>query len=313
MVGLTVPQRETLLVTGAGGFVGAAVARVALAAGHRVVAMSRTPHPSRLADVHGDLVLGAVDMAETPALTAAVAAAKPDCVVHCAWEGVGGAKRAADIQFANIATTCTLVDAAVAAGATKFVGIGSQAEYGRFDRRIREDDLPEPTMLYGAAKLSACHLARQRSLGTGMEFAWLRLFSTYGPGDNPNWLIPSVITDLVARRRPRLTAGTQCWDYLHVDDVARAIVAVATTPAAQGVFNLSSGQAVPVRTVVEQLRDLVAPERALGFGEIPFGSDQIMFLEGDNERLRTATGWAPQVTLTKGLAGTVAAMTRVAA
>jgi nucleoside-diphosphate-sugar epimerase len=305
-------KRMTLLVTGAGGFVGAAVVRAALAEGHRIVALSRTPDPPRLSGLDGDLVLRAVDMADTPALTATIAAAKPDGVVHCAWEGVGGPERAGDIQLTNIATTCALVDAAIAVGAAKFVGIGSQAEYGRFDRRIDEGDLPAPTMLYGAAKLAASHLARQRALAAGMAFAWLRLFSTYGPGDNPNWLIPSVIADLLAGRRPRLTTGTQCWDYLHVDDVARAVGAVATGPAA-GIFNLSSGQAVPVRTIVEQLRDIAAPDNALEFGEIPFGPDQIMYLEGDNSRLRSATGWEPRIPLAEGLAGTVAAAKRVAA
>jgi nucleoside-diphosphate-sugar epimerase len=303
----------TLLVTGAGGFVGAAVVRAALADGHRVIALGRTPGPSRLAGLKGDFVFEAVDLADRASMAAIVGRAGADCVIHCAWEGVGGPKRAGDIQLDNITTTCALVDATIAAGATKFVGIGSQAEYGRFDRRITESDLPAPTMLYGAAKLAACHLARQRSITGGMAFAWMRLFSTYGPGDNPNWLIPHVIAELVAGRRPRLTAGTQAWDYLHVDDVARAIVAVASGPA-EGIFNLSSGQAVPVRRIVEQLRDIAAPGRELVFGEIAFGPDQIMHLEGDNSRLRAATGWAPSRALRDGLAQTVtAARAQVAA
>lgn len=301
---------RTLLVTGAGGFVGAAVVRAALAEGLRVVALGRSPAPGRLAGMRGACDYRAIDMGDTAGL--AGAAAGVDCVIHCAWEGVGGPKRDGDIQFANIATTCALVDAALAAGVGKFVGIGSQAEYGRFDRRIAETDLPAPRMLYGAAKLAAFHLSRQRALANGMDFAWLRLFSTYGPGDNPNWLIPSVIADLIAGRAPRLTAGTQRWDYLHVDDVARGIVAAAITPAATGIFNLASGTAVPVRAIVETLRDRIAPGRDLVFGEIPFGPGQIMHLEGDNCRLRDATGWAPQVTLNEGLAATIAAM-RVAA
>jgi len=312
MPGPALTARATLLVTGAGGFVGAAVVRAALAEGYRVVALSRTPNAPRLAGLVGDLAVRAVDLSDARRLTTIVTAAKANCIVHCAWEGVGGPKRAADIQLANIATTCALVDAAIAGGAAKFVGIGSQAEYGRFDRRIDETDLPAPTMLYGAAKLSACHLARQRSRAAGMGFAWLRLFSTYGPGDNPNWLIPSVIADLLAGRRPRLTTGTQCWDYLHVDDVARAVLAVATGPA-DGIFNLSSGDAIPVRAIVEQLRDIAAPGRELVFGDIPFGPDQIMVLEGDNHRLREATGWAPRIPLAEGLADTVAATMRVAA
>jgi len=300
------------------------------------VALGRREAPARLAGLGGDLVYHAVDLGDGAAVAAILAAAGADCVVHSAWEGVGGPLRAGDIQFANIATTCALVDAAITAGVARFVGIGSQAEYGRFDRRIDEGDLPAPTMLYGAAKLAACHLARQRARAGGMAFAWARLFSVYGPGDNPNWLIPSAIADLLAGQRPRLTAGTQAWDYLHIDDVARGILALAVAvPAsrssraqsrdvgprvstsldtngfeveATGIFNLSSGTAVPVREIVGQLRDLAAPGMELAFGEIPFGPDQIMHLEGDNRRLREATGWAPRVALNEGLAETVAAM-----
>ena len=70
---------------------------------------------------------------------------------------------------------------------------------------------------------------------------------------------------------------------------------------ATGVFNLSSGHPVAVRTIVEMLRDLAAPGLALQFGQIPFGPDQIMHLDGDNRRLRSATGWAPRVPLGEGL------------
>lgn len=288
-----------LLVTGAGGFVGAAVVRAGLDAGHDVIATGRSSAPGRLRGVAA--AYHAVDLSDAAALGALMDAERPDVIVHSAWEGVSGAARGSDVQFANIGRTCTLIDAAIAAGARKFVGIGSQAEYGRFDRRITEADLPTPTMLYGAAKLAALHLIRQRMEAAGRTFAWLRIFSTYGPNDNPNWLIPGALAEMRAGRAPKLTAGTQKWDYLHVDDVARGILAAAVTPAATGVFNLSSGIGTPVRTVIETLRDHAAPGLELKFGEIPFGPTQIMHLEGDNSRLKAATGWTPQIDIRDGL------------
>lgn len=301
-----------ILITGAGGFVGAATTRAALAAGHEVHALVRRPGAARLAGLPGALHIYAADLSDSDAVTTLLHETRPEIVIHSAWEGVGGALRAGDIQFENIRTTLSLVDAATSAGATKFVGIGSQAEYGRFDRRISEDDLPQPTMLYGAAKLSANHLARQRTREAGIGFAWLRLFSVYGPGDNPNWLIPSVAASLMRGVAPKCTLGTQKWDYLHIDDVATGTLAAAVTDNATGVFNLSSGAPVAVRTIIERLRDLAASGLDLNFGDIPFGSDQIMHLEGDNSRLKNATGWAPRIDALEGLADVVAEM-RVAA
>lgn len=307
-------DRRAILVTGAGGFVGAATVRAALDAGHRVVALVRKPSAGRLAALagHPHLSVRAADLSDSAAVAAALTETQPQVVVHAAWEGVGGALRAGDIQLDNIRTTVALVDAAIAAGVTRFVGIGSQAEYGRFDRRITEDDLPQPTMLYGAAKLSACHLARQRAREAGVAFAWLRLFSVYGPGDNPNWLIPSCAASLLRGVAPRCTPGTQKWDYLHIDDVAQGVLACATAPQATGVFNLSSGAPVAVRTLIERMRDLAAPGLALRFGDIPFGPDQIMHLEGDNTRLCRATGWAPRIDALDGLASVVDALRQAA-
>ncbi len=304
------PRR--ILVTGAGGFVGAATVRLALSAGHRVMALVRQPGAKRLAGLTGALSIHAADLSDDGAVAALLADLKPEIVIHSAWEGVGGALRAGDIQFENIRTSLALADAAIAAGARKFVGIGSQAEYGRYDRRITEADLPVPTMLYGAAKLAASHLIRQRCRDAEVDFAWLRLFSVFGPGDNANWLIPSVAASLARGIAPRCTPGTQLWDYLHIDDVAAGTLAAAVTPGATGSFNLSSGQPVVVRALVERLRDLIAPGLPLVFGGLPFGPDQIMHLEGDNSRLMRLTGWRPCIDALSGLAS-VAADMRVAA
>jgi nucleoside-diphosphate-sugar epimerase len=304
--------KSRILITGAAGFVGAATARAALANGHQVIALVRRPGASRLAALQGNLSIQAADLSDSEAIAAVLNSTKPDVVIHSAWEGVGGALRAGDVQFENIRTTMALVDAAISAGVKKFVGIGSQAEYGCFDRRITEDDLPQPTMLYGAAKLSACHLTRQRTREAGVGFAWLRLFSVFGPGDNPNWLIPSVAASLAQGVAPQCTLGTQKWDYLHIDDVASGTLAAAVTPDATGVFNLSSGNPVVVRDIIEHLRDLLAPGLALKFGDRPFAADQIMHLEGDNSRLKNATGWDPAISVFEGLAE-VAAEMKVAA
>jgi len=293
-------MRTRILVTGAGGFVGAAVVKAAVAAGHEVVALVRND-TSRLTSIADRISMQRVDLADTTAVAALLHSAKPAIVIHSAWEGVGGALRSGDIQLDNIRTTVALADAAIAAGARKFVGIGSQAEYGRYDRKIVETDLPQPTLLYGAAKLAACHLAAQRCREAGMAFAWLRLFSVYGAGDNSNWLIPSAAVALVRGKPPLCTAGTQKWDYLHIDDVADGVLAAATSDRATGVFNLSSGNPVAVRQIVETLRDFAAPDLKLNFGAIPFGPDQIMHLDGDNGRLRAATGWSPRVPLAEGL------------
>lgn len=296
-----------LLITGATGFVGAKVLELALAQGHAVAATVRPQSPARrLVPFAGRFERLALDLTDRPALTAALADFRPEAIIHSAWSGVANTARDDHRQISeNIDAACALVEAGAAAGCSAFIGTGSQGEYGAGSTML-EDTLPEPTTLYGAAKVAAFHLTRQLAAQAGMRHAWLRLFSTYGPDDNDGWLIPSLIARMLRGERPQTTLGTQTWDWLYIDDVARGLVAAATTPAASGIFNLGSGEPVQVRGAVEAIRDLAAPGMELVFGEIPFRPDQVMHMQADISRLCSATGWAPQVSFAEGIAETVA-------
>ena len=203
------------------------------------------------------------------------------------------------VQFANAEATCSLVKLAAKAGASVFIGIGSQAEYGPHESLISEDTPCRPTTLYGAAKLSALTGTQILAAETGMRHVWLRVFSLYGPGDHPGWMIPSVAKQMLSGTRPKLTQGMQTWDFLHVEDAARAVMATVSE-AASGVYNLASGLPVRIRTVIETLRDQCAPELELIFGEIPFRPDQVMSMQVDISRLN-ALGGSPTISLQTGL------------
>jgi UDP-glucose 4-epimerase len=295
-----------LLVTGASGFVGAKVVELALALGHAVACPVRPQSPAaRLAAFTGQFERLSFDLNDRPALTKAVAAFRPDAIIHSAWGGVANAARFDTSQISeNIDAACALVEAGAASGCGAFIGTGSQGEYGAGSAML-EDSLPQPTTLYGAAKVATLYLTRQLAAQAGMRHCWLRLFSTYGPGDNPGWLIPSLITQMLNGVRPQTTLGTQFWDWLYIDDVARGLLAAATTPGAEGIFNLGSGEPVQVRSAIEAMRDLAAPEMELVFGEIPFRPDQVMHMQADVSRLKVATGWAPQVPFEEGVSRTV--------
>lgn len=296
-----------VLVTGAGGFLGAHVAAELAANGHAVTALVRPASaPWRLAPLAGRIDILRGDLADGPALSGLLAAVRPEAVVHLAWEGVGNVARNDPAQARNIAVALDLVSAVTDAGARVFLGAGSQAEYGPKDHAIREEDATLPTTLYGHAKLAAGLMAGQLAAARSLRFAWLRVFSTYGPGDNPGWLIPDLIAKLRRGERMALTPGEQRWGFLHARDAAAAFHAVLEDEGAEGVFNLGSPDAPPLRETITLLRDLVDPRVSLGFGEMPYRPDQVMRLQANVGRL-TALGWAPRIALAEGLAETVAA------
>ena len=303
-----------LLVTGASGFLGAAVAAAASAAGYDVLGIGRAADAPRTKAIK--IAYDQLDLSDEVATHDLLRRFRPHIIVHAAWSGVSGQARDQDIQDDNVRATCRLLDLGAQYGLEKFIGIGSQAEYGPFEGRIEETHLPAPITLYGAAKHAACTLARQRAITHHIQFAWLRLFAIYGPSDNGNWLIPSLIAAMLDGRCPPMTEGIQKWDYLYIDDAAQALLALiramSTQSAATGVFNLCSGEAVPVRQIAQEIAHLAAPNLDLEFGTIAYKPGQIFHMEGDPTRLQAATGWAPSTSLQAGLAATITSMRAMA-
>ncbi len=297
-----------IFLTGASGFVGSFVLRHLLHSDiHEVAILTHRPEKAwRIKNLFPDVHLIEADLSNLNPIEAALQDFQPQAFVHLAWQGVAGSERNNPAQWRNLPATLELVEMASRVGAKHWIGLGSQAEYGPCQNKVDETALTKPTTLYGTAKLSSCLLSEKLCQELNIRHAWLRLFSAYGPTDNPDWLIPYLIRTLLAKQRPSLTAAEQLWDYIYVEDVASAITAILENNDASGVFNLGSGSALSLRTIIEKIRDFIDPELALGFGEAAYRPDQVMHLEADISRLTVMTGWRPVIHIDTGLKQTIA-------
>jgi UDP-glucose 4-epimerase len=297
---------KRIIITGATGFIGSAIVREFLNSGDEVIVLTRAnSNLSRLESVSHSLQLVIYDSLVEKNLIKSMMANRADVLVHCAWRGVAGGERNEAFQiYENIPTTIQSVELAAKLGCHQWIGLGSQAEYGNLNCKISESSEILPTTLYGKAKLSAGIAALGLCEAYEMKGSWLRVFSTYGPGDAANWFIPYVIQEFLAGRAPKLTKCEQLWDYLHVEDAARAVIAVAQAKAS-GVFNLGSGSTHPLKTYIETIREILRTDLIPEYGAIPYRPDQVMHLEADINRLIEQTGWRPSVSLFSGLTQTV--------
>ena len=296
-----------IFLTGASGFVGSFFLRNLLRSGdHQVAIILRNPESAwRIQDVMIGATLIRGELNNLRDIESQVRDFQPTAFVHLAWDGVSGKDRNASSQWRNIPATLELVEMASRVGAKHWIGLGSQAEYGPCQDKINETTETKPTTLYGVSKLAACTLSERLCQELGIRHAWLRLFSSYGPSDHPDWLIPYLAKALLAGEKPSLTAAEQLWDYINVEDVAAAILAVLDTHEAVGIFNLGSGQTLKLRSLIEKIRDLINPSLPLGFGDVPYRPDQVMHLEADIARLTRLAGWLPKVDIDSGIRATI--------
>jgi len=296
------------VVTGASGHVGSFLTRLLLERGHEVLAVVRpTSDLWRIGDVLDRVSLAYAELEEADGLVPQLCEFRPDVTFHLAWMGVTADHRNSEAQITtNLLGTLKFFQAVRAARCPVFVGLGSQAEFGLYDRALTEDLPVRPVTAYGVSKLSAGLLTAKLAEISGLRHVWLRLVSTYGPKDDTRHLIPSVILQLLRGESPRLSPGGQLCDYLYVGDTAEALLSAATAENASGVLVFGSGEVHSVREICEKLKDLIDPGATLAFGAEPYRPDQIMHLEAEIGRIRSVTGWSPSVSLDEGLARTVA-------
>ncbi len=291
---------RSAIVTGATGAIGTALCRLLSAKGVDVFAVVRpgSPRNERLKDV----TVVACDLRELKQLPSCHA----DAFFHLAWMGTTGADRNdMSLQVENIRSALDAVHAAANMGCKTFIGAGSQAEYGRHNVPLTPKTACFPETGYGIAKLCAGQMSRVECEKLGVDHIWARILSVYGPYDGEKAMIPQVIQQLLAGKKPSLTSGEQLWDYIYADDAAEALFLMALYGRNSAIYPLGSGQARALRTYIEILRDSIDPSLPLGFGEVPYGDTQVMHLEADISTLCKDTGFEPRTDYETGIWKTI--------
>jgi GDP-4-dehydro-6-deoxy-D-mannose reductase len=288
-------EPERALVTGGTGFLGQQLRRELVDAGFEVAAVGRSSG----------------DVTDPEAVRRLVAEARPTHVFQLAGIRVGNLD---ELLRINAWGTLNALEAvATEAPEARVLVVGSAAEYGETTREpIAEDHPLQPVTDYGVAKtaqeLAAIAVATRR----GLQLTRIRLFNVLGPGEPPSFVASAIAGRIAAIRagtsRPPLRMGDLSTrrDFVDVRDVARALRLAATHGDAGAVYNVCSGTATPIRTLVEELLAGAGLDLAVDSTPEPAALN-VRGNAGSGERLRAATGWEPERSLRDSLADVLAA------
>lgn len=229
-----------------------------------------------------------------------------DMFYHFAWMGTtGDARNDMYLQNQNVRYALDAVGVAKRFGCKKFIGAGSQAEYGRVEGVLKPDTPTFPEMGYGIAKLCAGQMTREYAHQLGMEHIWVRILSVYGPNDGAQSMVMSTINKLKNGEVPQFTKGEQMWDYLYSGDAARAFKLVGEKGMDGKIYPLGSGIAKPIKEYIETIRDVVSPGTELKYGDIPYSDKQVMYLRASISELQKDTDWIPKIGFEEGIRSVV--------
>lgn len=229
-----------------------------------------------------------------------------DVFYHLAWDGTYGESRnALQCQTDNIKYTLAAVELAVRAGCKRFIGIGSQAEYGRTNEILKPQTPTFPESGYGIAKLCAGQMSRVLCAQKGIEYIWVRVLSVYGPFDGAYTMINSTISRFLAGDKAEFTKGEQVWDYLYSSDAADALYALGKKGISNKIYVLGSGEARPLREYIEIMKKKSGYDGELEFGAIPYQANQVMRLQADISQLTEDVAFTPKVSFGEGIEKTI--------
>ncbi len=293
-----------VLVTGATGFIGRHVLRQLAARGDEVIALSRA---TRAGGARAGITWAIGDVLDPASIAPVIDQHRPTHLLHLAWITDPGVYWTSADNQRWMEGSLALCERFAAGGGARIVGAGSCAEYDWSVGTCSEGDAPRPSTPYGQAKDALRAALGDLAARSACSHAWGRVFFLYGPGEPDGRFVPSLAMPLLRGESAVCRQPTLVRDWLYVDDVAAAFVALLDAPI-NGALNISSGCGTPLGAFARLIADATGSAERLQFGDEPPAPGEPVSIVGPSTRL--APYWRPAISLTEGVARSVAWLRR---
>lgn len=295
---------KKVIISGAAGFIGNAVARLLADKGIEVIAIvpenvRKCEEAWRLKDLPATIIECDIEniekLSEKPGIVGA------DTFYQFAWSGLKN-KDLLDYnkQIQNIKCMMDSIVTAAKLGCKKFIGAGTitqgelLTEAGIYFHRDKHK-------YFRTAQLACEYMGMSVAYENKIEFIWPIIINIYGEGEKSPRLINTMIRNLQTGKRQSASEGKQIYDFLHIDDAANAFYLIGEKGTEKRRYVIGSGQPKPLRSYLEIVRNIIAPEAEIGWGEIPYMGIQLPDEMYDIQILQKDTGFKPKVTFEEGI------------
>ena len=230
-----------------------------------------------------------------------------DAFYHFAWINSANSHNKryfdVDVAYKNIGYTLQAFDAAVNLNVKKFIGAGSQAEYGSARKPIQSPTDPvDPITTYAIAKDTVRRLLEIKSQENNILLLWVRIFSVYGVYDRDNTMISSVLKKMLTNIDIDLTECAQTWDYLFEEDAGDALYCIAKNSNKSKIYCLGSGNAKKLKDYIFEMKLITNSTSKLNFGTIPYEKGSVLELNADITDLKKCALWSgPKIAFEDGI------------
>jgi len=287
-----------IMVTGGTGFIGKQVVPRLLEKGHELLLLSRKEsediRPDKTMYLQGNL-------SDIETLEESILEYRPEALIHLAWEGIPDYGK--EMSQKNLKNGLMLFEKVIAAGCKTIVGVGSCWEYHAEKGAQKEDQPIHPKNSFVEAKHQLHQQGAMLAAKKDVLFIWTRLFYVYGPGQDRHSLIPSIITAVKKGKLPDLKTPRAQNDFIYVEDVAEALVAIIEQAerlrkiCRSPTYNIGSGKLTKVQDILKGViaavgADLVLPDETI---------EATPGFWADITHTESELKWSPQTSIEEGI------------
>jgi nucleoside-diphosphate-sugar epimerase len=213
---------------------------------------------------------------------------KADIVLHLAWYGVSSRDRDNfDVQIENLSLLKGLLEYCKINKVQRFIGFGSQAEYGYYDGIVSEESPLRMENSYGVVKNLCQFYISNFCSANKISWNWLRLFSFYGINENNEWFLTWLISNILNEKAIEMTPGEQRYAYMHLDDLNYLIKKIfKSNNTMNKIYNISSQKDLSLKEIVLKCKSIIKPKKFnVEFGSKEYRKNQIMLMKGTMSKL----------------------------